>query len=489
MSASLGNGTADATSAIQTAINTACANANGGAVLLPPGTYRVLLPTAGAPSALNINCSKVVLRGSGRTQTFLFFDDAARARGKAVIRVGGAGSVLDNASTTTIPLSGDLLRATRTLPVGSSSGLSVGALVAVRHEVTTAWRIDHRMDAAMTGEGDYWPSSGNLGVLYLRRVAALTSTSVTLDEPTRLPMLVRDGTRLYTRPTFISESGVEDLSIGMKQSAAAGARDDEGAFEVAGTMGYEVHGSHAVLMDLGVDLWLRRVDTYLPPGNTLAHVLSHGLTIARGGARITIDDCRIGPSGYRGGGGNGYTFQINGQDVLLVDVRAEGGRHNFTFNDATASGNVFLRAQSVNARMANDSHRFLAHQNLFDNPVQTSSWLQAVNRRNTSTGAGFTSTEAVFWRVRTVSLHPSAQQCVVETAQYGHGYVIGTSGPGRVCTSCVTNSYWGAGDVGAPTDWVEGVDAGVGLVPESLYLDQRAKRCARDNVPCAADWP
>ncbi len=217
-------------------------------------------------------------------------------------------------------------------------------------------------------------------------------------------------------------------------------------------------------------------------------MLSHGVTVTRGAARVTIDDCRIGPAGYRGGGGNGYPFQINGQDVLLADVRAEGGRHNFTFNDATASGNVFLRAQSVSSRLADDSHRFLAHQNLFDSPVLTSAWLQAVNRRNTSTGAGFTSTQHVFWRVRTVTLHPSAQQCVVETAQFGHGYVIGTSGPGRVCTTCVTNSYWAAGDQGAPTDWVEGADAGVTLYPASLYLDQRDKRCAREGLSCTANW-
>lgn len=95
----------------------------------------------------------------------------------------------------------------------------------------------------------------------------------------------------------------------------------------------------------------------------------------------------------------------------------------------------------------------------------------------------------VCWRVSTTSVHPSVQQSAVETAQFGHGYVIGTSGVGRVCTSCVTNSYWGAGDQGAPVDFVEGAAAGATLQPASLYLDQRAKRCAREGLACAPAWP
>ncbi|MBK7862849.1 MAG: hypothetical protein IPJ65_30425 [Archangiaceae bacterium] len=489
VSASLGNGTTDATAAIQAAINTACSTAGGGAVQLPAGTYRVLLPAATAAAALLINCSNVVLRGAGRAQTFIYFDDAARVQGKAVIRLAGTGSAVDSASTTTRALSADLTRATRALPMVSTAGLTVGNLIAIHSDVTPAYRLEHRMDAAMTGEVDYWPSPGDNGLIYLRRIVALTATSITLDEPTRLPMKVRDGARVYTRPTFISESGIEDLAIGMRESTAPGGRDADDDYGIDGTMGFEVHASNAVLVDSAMDVWLYRVDTYKPPANALAHVLSNAFTVARGASRVTVEDCDLGPPGYRGGGGNGYLFQISGQDVLLVDIRGEGGRHNFLVTDSTASGDVFLRATTVSPRLTNDSHRFLSHQNLFDQTVQIASWWSAVNRRNTSGGAGFTATQSVFWRTHTQSLHPSSQQCAIETAQFDWGYVIGTSGAGKVCLSSVTNGYWNAGDQGAPADYVEGADAGTTLVPTSLYLDQRARRCARDSRTCTAGWP
>ena len=74
---------------------------------------------------------------------------------------------------------------------------------------------------------------------------------------------------------------------------------------------------------------------------------------------------------------------------LLRDSTATEARHGFIVNYA-ASGNVFRDVRIVRSRFADDSHRFLAHANLYDRVVLESGWLQAVNRGTTSTGAGFT---------------------------------------------------------------------------------------------------
>ena len=78
------SGQADSTAAIQNAIHAAGA-AGGGVVYLPAGTFRVR-PQGASSSALWIKQSNVVLRGSGKTATFIY-NDTPNMREKSVIRV------------------------------------------------------------------------------------------------------------------------------------------------------------------------------------------------------------------------------------------------------------------------------------------------------------------------------------------------------------------------------------------------------------------
>jgi len=71
--ATYGNGTTDATNAIQAAIN-ACPS--GQVVFLPAGTYRVSVPNpANSATILNMR-SNVTLRGAGMGKTILRYDSA-----------------------------------------------------------------------------------------------------------------------------------------------------------------------------------------------------------------------------------------------------------------------------------------------------------------------------------------------------------------------------------------------------------------------------
>ena len=79
-------------------------------------------------------------------------------------------------------------------------------------------------------------------------------------------------------------------------------------------------------------------------------------------------EARLGPAQYRGGGGNGYMYTVHGGENLFVDSTATGARHGFSINDA-AAGNVFRDVRVNDGRYSDDSHRFLAHANLYDRVV------------------------------------------------------------------------------------------------------------------------
>src|SRR5262249_28510882 len=79
-------GAADATTAIQSAINAAQA-AGGGVVFLPAGLYSIS-PQGANNYALQINAANVVLRGAGTNSTFLL-NTSTNMRSKSIILMTG----------------------------------------------------------------------------------------------------------------------------------------------------------------------------------------------------------------------------------------------------------------------------------------------------------------------------------------------------------------------------------------------------------------
>jgi hypothetical protein len=465
-------------------------------VRLPAGTYRIRLPSEDAFAAIVLDCSGLVLRGDGSEATRILLDDAARMRQKAAIAIRpSGGGILDGASTEVHPLTIDAPAGTRMVTVEDATGIAAGDFIAVRNEVTDAFRAEHRMDAAQTGEDDdFWPSSSFKGLVYPRRVVAVRGSSIEIDAPTRFELKTRDFARLYRLPaSYLEECGIESLGIGAVRSTAGpeggteSSHDDE--YDTSGTAAYQVHASRFIDVGAAHDSWIHDVRSFAPSqnGDTGVHVLSNGIQLSHNAFRITVDSCQLGRPQYRGGGGNGYLFHVQGHDSLFVNDRATQARHGLIINHA-ASGNVFLRSTVDDSRLTDDSHRFLAQANLYDGIRLERGWLSAVNRGSTSSGAGFTATTHVFWNTEVLENHPSAKGCAIETAQLGWGYAIGTRAPDgqspTICTKTVTNSYWASLDQGDPVDFAEGEGLGGTLSPPSLYDAQRARRCAVEGVAC-----
>jgi len=179
----------------------------------------------------------------------------------------------------------------------------------------------------------------------------------------------------------------------------------------------------------------------------------------------------------RGGGGNGYLFEVRqANEVLIRDSTGREGRHNFIQNwDFGTAGCVFLRTHSQGGEAWADSsgsftptgksefHHALAMGNLVDSSTADDGWA-AINRLFWSTGAGHTATETVFWNTRGSG--------DLTSLQYGRGYIIGTEEV-EVRTE-VTEVLDSVGT--APEDWVEGLEQAATLQPQSLYEDQLRRR-------------
>jgi hypothetical protein len=148
---------------------------------------------------------------------------------------------------------------------------------------------------------------------------------------------------------------------------------------------------------------------------------------------------------------------------------AERGRHNFQFAGMGAHGNVILGGQTLSSELPNDFHVGLSHANLIDGIETFGTGWQAINRGASSDGAGMTGTQNVFWNLIKRDTRPEA---LIDSKQYRYGYIIGTRGnPAQVNTTPQIA-------IQAPDDWVEHLNNGANLVPQSLYLDQKARRDA-----------
>ncbi|WP_164018471.1 glycosyl hydrolase family 28-related protein [Pyxidicoccus trucidator] len=453
-------GTSDVTAILQQAIDDAGAVSGGGVVLLPSGTYRVAPPT-GKAQALLLNKSNVVLRGHGPTATFLY-NSATNMRARAVIRVAPQGSSLswNSGATSTVSITADLPVLATRIPVSSVTGYSVGHWVVVRADLTAALSEEYNM-------GTTWTSLP--GPAFYRKVTAVDSVAKTLtvDVPLRLGLKTRDNARVYKIPAHLSEVGVENLAIGMRENVTPGTGESD--YAVAGTGAYEMHDASAITMNHTVDGWIVNVSSYRPPSNTRdLHLLSNGFDLLYS-RNITVEGCELGKPQYRGGGGNGYLYSIRGSDSLIKDSVAYQGRHNFDFRSIHATGNVLFSNRASDGTLVSDFHMHLSAANLLDNLTLYQEKFEAADRTPYGTVShGLTTTQSVFWNTHGAK-YRSGTSAIIRSQQYGEGYVIGVRGG-------ATGVELPSATKTAPTDFAETASPGEELVPQSLYVDQLKRR-------------
>jgi hypothetical protein len=475
-------GVADVTTKIQQALDDVGV-AGGGIVYLPAGTYKIQ-PQGSNTYALRVKYSNVVLRGAGTGQTYLY-NVATVMRNKHIIQVypNAGGSWLTDIGTANANLTQDITDPTRELHVDDVAGFAVGDWVVVRANATNDFIADHQM----TG----WWNTSQSGPTFYRKIIAVdgTSNTLTIDAPTRYWLKQRDSARVYKVAASITGVGLEDFSIGNNQNLTPGFGDTD--FNTTGTGAYEVHNSYAVTVQHALNCWVQRVNTYRPSGNTNDyHILSNGLNVARSRS-VTVQNCVFSNTQYEGEGGNGYAFNIQGNECLFKELTANDTRHNYDFKFMYSSGNVLLRCTSNTPRLPSDFHMYLSMSNLFDCTTMNKDFIEAVVRPYGSGTAlhGVTSSQSVFWNTTGVA-YPTGKSYIIDSRQLGWGYIIGTQGAASaVRTTPTVMTFTGMPTASvdtSATDFTEGIGNGANLLPVSLSEDQRARRDVKYNVSADA---
>jgi len=442
-----GSGSTDSTAAIQAAID-AVATAGGGVVYFPAGDYRV-------DGLLEVRQSGTVIVGESADSARVSFTRATAMTD--VNQLQFKGSRVADAS---LMLSEDVRLGDVVLPVVSTGDITPGDRVGVGMVITPDWVSDHLMDG-------YWEfSAGQRRTIFQRTVVAVDTESVpptiTIDVPLRYPMLTRDFADVRREEGSIKECGLTQLSV----SSAVGWSD-----------AWSNDRSHAVGFKYAEDCWVSDVQSWVGVMDDGEHHLQSGGILVDDSRRMTITATTMERAQNRGGGGNGYLFEIMRSDEILIhDSIGRAGRHNFIQNwDFGSTGNVFLETVSEFGEAWTDSsgwftptglseyHHALAMANLVDASEANDGWA-AKNRMSWSSGAGHTSTECVFWNTRGTG--------ELVSVQYGRGYVIGTES--LSIRTDVIDFYDSEGT--APEDWMEGLNEGDTLWPPSLYREQLRRR-------------
>jgi hypothetical protein len=446
----------DSTSAIQAAID-AVAKAKGGVVLIPAGVYRI-------DGTLSVTQSSTVIRGAGASQTTLRFSKHAGMSNGAHLRL--AGQVTRGPDRL---LAQDALARATAVELKDLGTLKVGDAVALGWVISSDFVAEH----GMTG---IWYSGfiGQWKPIFRRTVVAIDPIMkrVTLDVPLRYPAKIRDQASLRIESGYLTECGVEQLSLANAVAwDQAWAEDQVAVLELTDAADCWVRDVHSTSSPLATG--------YTASDKTPYHLQSGGIRV-QGSKRVTILGCSMRSAQNRGGGGNGYLFEVrSSSELLLRDCIARDGRHNFIQNwDFGLSGSVFTGLDSAGSTMVTivlgvpvpwpgrcEYHHALAIGNLVEDSTLDDGW-EGKNRGTESSGAGHTATTSVFWNLR--------GKGTLLSKQYGWGYLIGTAG--TVTLDTALDPIAGSGT--APEDYVEGAGQGATLFPQSLYQHQLARRLA-----------
>ncbi len=459
------SGQADATVAIQEAIDEA-GKSGGGVVYLPAGTYRVRPQGDGDRAALYLDSSGVILRGDGPSHTFIANDETAM-RSRNVIRLAPRElSAVDfswqwDVGEPASALVEDAVELATSVMV-DGLGFAPGDWVVLRADATPEFIADHQMTGV-------WTAEGLGGVTFYRQVTAVGPEPgrLTLDIPLRYPLLVRDGARVTRTFPHIEEVAVESLAVGMRPIAAGTMGDAD--WNVPGTGAWDAHDSSLIEVNHVVNGWIRQVSSYRTSDSWGPHTLSNGLRL-RFARSITVAEVDLRLAQYRGEGGNGVHFSIQGADCLLTRCFAKNSRHNFSVALIVATGNVVHRSTAIDARLPVDFHMHLSPANLVDAMTLDGDEIGAVRRTAADHGHG--TTQSVLWNTRGTTTGwevDIGDKKLIRTGQFGWGYVIGTSGSDYR----VENR---SDSLAAPVDLVEGAGFGSTLEPASLYDAQRLLR-------------
>ena len=350
-----------------------------GAVLLRPGRFRV-------EGQLHLNASGVVLRGSGTgaDRTIIIAEGSGR---RTLIQVGGEGIPVIGSP---IDLTDQKVKAgDRTLSLGSTVGLTVGAHIVIRRPSTAEWIKAHGMSGLLgtfaEQRVDWKPGSHDL--VWDRTITTVNSAAkrIEIDAPITFLMEKSSGggtVALVQSNVPLQNIGIEDLSL-------------ESAYD-ANNPKDEEHSWIAIALDHVEDAWVRDV--------TARHFVSSTVRADTRARRITIQDCRSEAPISEEGGYRRQSFLIYGQQILVYRCHSEAGMNDFATGLLAAGPNVFLDCDATGSLEPSGAFEGLAAGVLYERVRVPDSRIQLLLDQTRAQAAGWTAVNSVIWNSTAKSL-------------------------------------------------------------------------------------
>lgn len=347
----------DDSAAIQAAID---ATTNG-AVLVPPGSYRLESP-------ITIRKSGVVIRGSGDGPggTIFYVPENAteRAGGNHDMRFswGSAGFIVlfqGNSPTGSTNIESNAARGDRTIRLSDASDFQAGGQIVIKMQDDSLYGSlfrhlhNNRLSGWSEGSGDSWCGASDSWPF---TIEAISGNDVTLKEP--LPFEIRsEWSPTVQRGRAITETGIENLRVRFRYAEPVKHLTER--------------GFNAIRFERVRDSWVRNV--------TLEDI-DNGITVGKQSSRNSLVDVKV--EGRRGhhattiSGGSSYN--IISDIELVVDDDDDEWIHAFTI-DHGAQGNVVQEAQS-NKILRLDLHRDSPFENLYTEILSKSNFKSGGNK-------------------------------------------------------------------------------------------------------------
>ena len=340
-----------------------------GTVLLLPGEYRI-------SGEIEINCSGVVLRGSGPLEGGTRLIAAGKDR-RAVVRIVGKKDIKTGDS---IRIENEYVPVnTQTVRLENNSGLKPGDRVVVNRPATQEWIKQLGTDHFGGGISALGWKPGEHTIWWDRTVTSVSGNEITLDAPLTVALDRKTGGGYvipYTWPGRINRVGVENLCL-ISEYDTLNLKD-------------ESHAWMGITMECVEDAWIRNC--------TFKHFCGSAVMVLETAKRITVENCKSLQPVSEIGGQRRYTFFTSGQQCLFQRLYAEAGYHDFGLGFCASGPNAFVQCHSELPYSFSGPIDSWASGVLFDIVNVNGHALSFRNRRQEAQGAGWNAANSVFWQ-------------------------------------------------------------------------------------------
>jgi hypothetical protein len=407
-----------------------------GVVQLEAGEYQIA-------GQLNLWASGVVLRGTGDG----WDGTVLRATGtstRSLITVAGTGWRSPVAGTQHTVVNTYVPVGARSFQVESTEGLEVGDTIVVHRPSTQAWINAIGMNKL---KNPWQPGTKDL--IFDRVITRVEGNWITVDAPLTNSLDQKYGGATvyeYTWETRIENVGVEHIR---------GVSDYVSATD-------ENHAWTFVEILASQNVWVRDITT---------QHFAYAAVSARGNSKwVTVEDAQFLDPKSQVTGGRRYPFYVEGQQILVKNAYARGGRHDFVVGPLAVGPNVFVDSRADGSLNDSGPHHRWSVGSLFDNVQVPSNQLNIRNRGNSGTGHGWTGANSVVWNSK-------AKSFIVESPPTAQNWLIGSSG------SIASNSL----AVGSKPAGIRD-SHGKAVTPRSLYYAQLEERQRQPGLAQREYW-